>query len=48
MLHCDDALVQDGDLAVGFCARHAVGGEAFAKFSLDHRHVSRIVHGISG
>ena len=30
MLHCDDALVQDGDLVVGFCARHAEGGEAFA------------------
>lgn len=30
MLHCDDALVQDGNLVVGFYARHAEGGKAFA------------------
>ena len=46
VLHRDDALVQDGDLVVGFRARHAVGGEAFAQLSLDHRHVLGVVHGI--
>lgn len=30
MLHSDDALVQDWDLVVGLCARHAVRAEAFA------------------
>lgn len=48
MLHCDDALVQDGDLVVGFRARHAEGGEAFAEFLLDHGHVLGIVHGVAG
>lgn len=36
VLHCDDALMQDRDLVVGFRARHAIGGESFAQFLLDH------------